>query len=116
MNVNFRKFVVESQKAGKHVIDRCNLTILEESGYEYLYEFLAENKVEIVASLPHFRTSSTDRQRGSGVYEKSITALKKLNKLGYGSDLVLNLVYNPSGLFISSDQKELEQEFKKIPV
>ena len=112
MNSNFRNFVVESRKAGKRVLDRCNLTILEEPGYEYLYDFLAENKVEIIASLPHFRTSSTDRQRGSGVYERSITALKKLNKLGYGNDLVLNLVYNPSGLFISSDQKELEQEFK----
>ena len=113
MNENFRHFVEESRKAGKHVIDRCNLTILEEPGYEYLYEFLADNQVEIVASLPHFRSSNTDRQRGKGVYETSITALQKLNKLGYGKNFPLNLVYNPTGLFISGSQKQLEKEFKE---
>jgi radical SAM/Cys-rich protein len=113
MNVNFRYFVTESKKAGKHVIVRSNLTILEEPGYEYLYDFLAGNEVEIVASLPHFRTSNTDRQRGSGVFERSIIALQKLNDLGYGKKLILNLVYNPSGLFISDSQEELEREFKK---
>ena len=113
MNPNFKYFVLESKKAGKHVIDRCNLTILEEQGYEYLYKFLADNQVEIGASLPHFRPSNTDRQRGSGVYEKSIKALQKLNKLGYGSTLPLNLVYNPTGLYIRSSQERLEKEFKQ---
>jgi len=113
MNENFRYFVKEARKAGKHVIDRCNLTILEEPGYEYLYDFLSDNQVEIVASLPHFRSSSTDRQRGGGVFEKSILALQKLNKLGYGESLALNLVYNPTGLYISSPQEQLEREFKE---
>jgi len=113
MNENFRYFVSESRKAGKHVIDRCNLTILEEPGYEYLYEFLGDNKVEIVASLPHFRSSSTDHQRGVGVFEKSIQVLQKLNDLGYGNSLPLNLVYNPTGLFLSSQQEQLEREFKE---
>jgi radical SAM/Cys-rich protein len=113
MNEYFRYFVIESLKAGKHVIDRCNLTILEEPGYENLYEFLAEHQVEIVASLPHFRSNTTDRQRGDGVFEKSILALQKLNKLGYGKSLPLNLVYNPTGLYISSSQQQLEREFKE---
>jgi radical SAM/Cys-rich protein len=113
MNAHFCYFVTEAQKAGKHVIDRCNLTILEEPGYEYLYEFLAKNQVEIVASLPHFRPSGTDRQRGSGIYDKSILALQKLNKLGYGKSLPLNLVYNPTGIFISSSQEQLKLEYKK---
>ncbi|MDP8210369.1 MAG: arsenosugar biosynthesis radical SAM protein ArsS [Candidatus Stygibacter australis] len=113
MNAHFCYFVTEAIKAGKHVIDRCNLTILEEPGYEYLYEFLAANQVEIVASLPHFRPSGTDRQRGSGIYDKSIIALQKLNKLGYGKTLPLNLVYNPTGIFISSSQEQLEMEYKK---
>lgn len=113
MNTNFEYFVLESKKAGKHVIDRCNLTILEEPGYEYLYEFLADHQVEIIASLPHFRSSNTNRQRGRGVYTKSIIALQKLNKLGYGSNLLLNLVSNPIGLYISTSQKQLEKEFKK---
>jgi len=112
MNANYKHFVLEAKKAGKHIINRCNLTILEEPGYEYLYKFFAENEIEIVASLPHFRSSNTDRQRGSGVYKKSIKALQKLNKSGYGSTLPLNLVYNPSGLFISDSQEELEKEFK----
>jgi radical SAM/Cys-rich protein len=113
MNDNFQYFVEQSRQAGKHVIDRCNLTILEEPGYEYLYEFLSKNQVEIVASLPHFRASSTDRQRGGGVFEKSILALQKLNKLGYGKSIPLNLVYNPTGLFISSSQEQLQREFKE---
>lgn len=112
MNKSFRYFVSEARKEGKQVIDRCNLTILEEPGYEYLYDFLAQNQVQIIASLPHFRARTTNLQRGAGVFEKSITALQKLNNLGYGSKLVLNLIYNPSGLFISSDQTQLEREFK----
>ncbi len=113
INPNFRHLVTESRRLGKHVIDRCNLTILEYEGFEYLYEFLSDNRVEIVASLPHFAKSNTDRQRGAGVYDKSINALKKLNELGYGTELPLNLVYNPVGLFLSAPQKQLEREFKQ---
>jgi radical SAM/Cys-rich protein len=113
MNDHFTYFVQACKKLGKHVIDRCNLTILEETGYEYLYDFLREHEVEVVASLPHFRRTYTNRQRGSGVFEKSIKALKALNKLGYGQKYPLNLVYNPAGAFLSSSQHQLEREFKE---
>lgn len=112
MNEHFIYLVNECKKLGKHVIDRCNLTILEEPGYENLYDFLSDNNVEIVASLPYFRKSHTDMQRGRGVFEKSITALTKLNALGYGNGKVLNLVYNPAGAFLSAGQPALEREFK----
>ena len=115
MNENFRYLVSEARRLGKHVIDRCNLTILEEPGYEYLYDFLKDNQVEIIASLPHYAQDRTDRQRGRGVFDKSMIALRKLNALGYGTEggLPLNLVYNPSGFFLSGDQAELEKEFKQ---
>jgi radical SAM/Cys-rich protein len=113
MNPYFTYLVEQSLKLGKRVIDRCNLTILEEPGFEYLYEFLAGNHVEVVASLPHFRKNYTDRQRGPGVYDKSIRALKRLNQLGYGDDRILNLVYNPVGMYLSAPQKQLEREFKE---
>lgn len=113
INKNFGYIVTESRRLGKHVIDRCNLTILEEPGFEHLYQFLTDNEVEIVASLPHFDQAHTDRQRGEGVFDKSIIALKKLNELGYGRKLPLNLVYNPAGLFLSAPQKQLEREFKE---
>ena len=113
INDNFTYIVEQSRGLGKKVIDRCNLTILEYPGYEYLYDFLPANDVEIVASLPHFSKSHTDRQRGEGVFDTSITALKKLNAAGYGTEHTLNLVYNPAGLFLSSAQKQLEREFKE---
>jgi radical SAM/Cys-rich protein len=109
----FKFLVTESKKLGKHVIDRCNLTILEEPTFEYLYDFLSTQKVEIIASLPHFAKSRTDNQRGKGVFDKSIIALKKLNELGYGKEIPISLVYNPSGLFLSSSQSVLEREFKE---
>ena len=112
MNPLFRYLVDEARALGKHVIDRCNLTILEEPGYEYLYDFLSERKVEITASLPHFSEASTDKQRGPGVFSASIKALQKLNALGYGKDIPLNLVYNPNGFYLSSSQAQLEFEFK----
>lgn len=114
-NPNFRFIAAESKKLGKHVIDRCNLTILEEPGYEYLYQFLYENKIEIIASLPHFAKSRTDNQRGKGVFDKSVLALQKLNDLGYGKekDLQISLVYNPTGIFLSSSENQLEREFKE---
>jgi radical SAM/Cys-rich protein len=109
----FRELVRRVRAAGKHVIDRCNLTILAEPGQEDLADFLSEQQVEIVASLPHFAAQRTDSQRGAGVFEKSIAALKKLNALGYGSRLTLNLVYNPTGVFLSGNQLQLEREFRE---
>lgn len=112
INPFFKKIVLASVGADKRVIDRCNLTILLEPGFEYLADFLAEHQVEIVASLPHYASNRTDAQRGRGVFNRSITALKMLNDLGYGRELPLNLVYNPSGLFLATNQGDLEKEFK----
>lgn len=109
----FMDIVKAAKAAGKHVIDRCNLTILEEPGFEYLYGFLSENDVEIIASLPHFAKARTDSQRGQGVFDKSIIAMKKLNEFGYGKEKKLSLVYNPSGLFLSGSQEQLEREYKE---
>ena len=104
MNPLFRELVVAARELGRHVIDRCNLTILLAKGYEDMPEFLAENQVEIVASLPCYLEENTDAQRGDGAYSKSILALKRLNELGYGMpskdgspELTLTLVYNPVG-------------------
>ncbi|MCK5125606.1 MAG: arsenosugar biosynthesis radical SAM protein ArsS [candidate division Zixibacteria bacterium] len=113
MNENFTFLVEESKRMGKHVIDRCNLTILEHKEYGHLYDFLTNNQVEIVASLPHYSGALTDRQRGRGVFGRSIEALKKLNHKGYGTDLPLNLVYNPNGIYLAAPQKQLEREFKE---
>jgi len=117
MNPNFRWFVEELSARGKHVIVRCNLTIiLANRKYNDLPDFFAQHKVEVVSSLPHFSAKRTDAQRGNGVFGHSIQALQMLNKIGYGqpdSDLKLNLVYNPSGAFLPDDQSVLEAEFKK---
>ncbi|MDF3821911.1 arsenosugar biosynthesis radical SAM protein ArsS [Leptospira sp. 96542] len=112
-NPYFKDLVLGARKLGKRVMDRCNLTILEEPGYDWLYEFLSSNNVEIVSSLPSFIENTTDNQRGKGVFQKSITALKKLNEFGYGTKIPLNLVYNPNGLFLGSGQTVLEKEFKE---
>ena len=99
------------------VIDRCNLTILNEPGYETLSEKLAENQVEIVASMPCYMEDNVNKQRGNGVFESSIEALKKLNHLGYGKtnrSLIMNLVYNPQGASLSPDQVSLEKDYKKF--
>ncbi len=113
MNEHFTYLVETSIKAGKKVIERCNLTILEEEGYGYLYDFLAENRVEIVASFPHYHPKTAENVRGQGVYDKSLRALKKLNQLGYGTKYGLNLVYNPNGFYLVSSQKMLEKQFKQ---
>lgn len=116
LNPHFRYLVHAVREMGLHVIDRCNLTILEEPGQEGLGEFLADHQVEIVASLPCYLRENVDHQRGKGVYDKSISVLKKLNQLGYGqedSNLPLNLVYNPIGSFLPPPQKALEEEYKK---
>ncbi len=112
-NAQFRFLVEESRRLGKHVMDRCNLTIMEEPGFEDLHAFLAFHGVEVVASLPHFAADRTDNQRGRGVFDKSIRGLQKLNGLGYGTTLPLNLVYNPAGVYLSSSQHQLEREFRE---
>jgi radical SAM/Cys-rich protein len=115
MNPYFRYLVTESRKLGVQVMDRCNLTILEEPGYEDLAEFLADHQVDIVASLPCYLQDNVDMQRGNGVFEASINGLKRLNTLGYGSEgsgLQLNLVYNPTGAWLPPTQGELEATYK----
>jgi radical SAM/Cys-rich protein len=114
LHPHFRSLVLRGRELGVHVIDRCNLTILEEPGQDDLARFLAENKVEITASLPCYTEELVDRQRGKGVYEKSIRALKRLNALGYGGGLVLNLVYNPQGPSLPPAQDKLEADYKRI--
>lgn len=117
MNPRFRWFVEELSKLNKQVIVRCNLTIiLANKRYHDLPLFFKEHGVHVVSSLPYFSASRTDAQRGDGVFEKSIKALKMLNEVGYGiegSGLQLDLVYNPSGAFLPSGQKALESEFKR---
>ncbi|MEW4982431.1 MAG: arsenosugar biosynthesis radical SAM (seleno)protein ArsS [Cycloclasticus sp.] len=113
MNPHFQYVVEQASQRGLSVIDRCNLTILEEPGYEYLYEFLASNNVQIVASLPCYSSENVDAQRGNGVFDKSIAALKKLNALGYGKGLDLSLVYNPQGTQLPPQQTTLELEYKE---
>jgi len=115
LHEQFRYLVSEARRLGVHVMDRCNLTILEEPGYEDLARFLAEQQVEVIASLPCYSEENVDAQRGKGSYIKSITALKKLNALGYGiadSGLALNLVYNPQGASLPPPQCQLEQDYR----
>lgn len=116
MNPHFRYLVSEASMLGVQVIDRCNLTILSEDGYEGLAEFLAEHKVEVSASLPCYLGENVDAQRGKGVFSASIEGIKKLNALGYGvegSGLLLNLVYNPTGTSLPPSQAELQLAYKK---
>lgn len=116
MHDGFRQLVREASALGVKVIDRCNLTILFEPGQEDLAEFLAEYKVEVVASMPCYSLENVDRQRGDGVFDKSIAALQKLNALGYGkegSGLTLNLVYNPQGASLPPDQVQLQVDYKR---
>jgi len=116
MNPHFRHLVSEARKLGVRVIDRCNLTILEESGYEDMAAFLAENGVEVVASLPCYLSDNVDAQRGKGTFDTSIRALRRLNALGHGiegSDLNLTLVYNPQGPSLPPSQTELQAAYKR---
>lgn len=115
LNPHFKYLVEQATAMSVHVIDRCNLTILSEPNQEDLAQFLADNHVEIIASLPCYTEDNVDDQRGKGVYQKSINGLKLLNKLGYGkknSLLKLNLVYNPGGAFLPPSQQSLEIDFK----
>jgi radical SAM/Cys-rich protein len=114
---DFRYFVerVKELQPSRHVIDRCNLTILLEHGHEDLAAFLARNEVEIIASMPCYTPENVNAQRGEGVFEGSIVALQLLNSLGYGIDpeLPLHLIYNPVGAFLPPSQAELEADYKR---
>jgi len=117
LNPHFRYLVRAARSLGARVIDRCNLTVLEEPGQEDLAEFLAAQRVEIVASLPCHSEELVDRQRGKGVYAKSIRAILRLNSLGYareGRGLDLNLVYNPQGAALPPPQGALEADYKRV--
>ncbi len=116
LNPHFRHVVVTARARGLRVIDRCNLTILEEPGYEGLARFLADHQVEVVASLPCYLGENVDKQRGKGVFDTSLRALQRLNALGYGraeTGLVLNLVYNPQGASLPPPQETLEAAYKQ---
>ena len=113
MNQEFRRLVKAARELGVRVIDRCNLTILFEPGYEDLADFLAQEGVDISASMPCYSQDNVDKQRGDGVFDKSIAGLQKLNTLGYGDDKPLNLVYNPLGPSLPPNQEKLEQDFKR---
>jgi radical SAM/Cys-rich protein len=117
LNPHFRELVGAARAMGVRVIDRCNLTVLAEPGQEDLAEFLAAERVEIVASLPCYTPELVDRQRGKGVYEISIASIRRLNALGYGreaSGLTLDLVYNPQGASLPPPQAKLEADYKRI--
>jgi radical SAM/Cys-rich protein len=113
LNPNFRRLVARGRELGRHVIDRCNLTILLAPGYMDLPGFLADHRVEVVASLPCYLMENVDKQRGAGVFDKSIEALRRLNAVGYGRDLPLNLVYNPVGPSLPPTQPKLEAAYRE---
>ena len=116
LHPSFRRIVETARGLGRHVMDRCNLTITRLPNYRYLPGFLAEHGVEIVASLPYFQARQTDAQRGDGVFEDSVAALRELNALGYGvpgTGLVLNLVTNPVGAFLPPAQAAAERDWRR---
>lgn len=115
MNPEFKRFVLGARALGAHVMDRCNLTILQQPDYEDMAQFLADNAVEIVASLPCYKEDNVDAQRGKGVFGESIASLQQLNALGYGVDgsgLELSLVFNPQGASLPPPQAALEADYK----
>ena len=116
LNANFRRLVTTARKLGIRVMDRCNLTILEQPGQEGLAEFLARERVEVVASMPCYLEANVEAQRGKGAFDGSIRGLRKLNALGYGRDpgLALNLVYNPQGPALPPAQAALEADYKRV--
>lgn len=117
LNENFEYLITKLRELNLNVIDRCNLSVLFEEGQENTAVLLAKNNVTIIASLPCYEEVNVDAQRGRNTYNKSILALKLLNKLGYGqgkNDLILNLVYNPGGAYLPIEQKELELNYKEI--
>ena len=116
LNANFRRLVTGARALGVKVMDRCNLTILEQPGQEDLRQFLAANGVEVVASMPCYLEDNVEAQRGKGVFDASIRGLKALNAHGYGRDpaLTLNLVYNPQGPRLPPSQAGLEADYKRV--
>jgi len=117
LNIHFRYLVSEARKLGVEVIDRCNLTVLQEPGQEDLAQFLAQQQVTVVASMPCYLEENVDQQRGKGVFQKSIEGLLELNALGYGKGDArrpLNLVFNPQGPSLPPEQFELEKDFKRL--
>ena len=116
LNPHFRELVAEARRRGVHVIDRCNLTILLEPGQDDLAEFLAQQRVEVIASLPCYLEDNVDRQRGAGVFDRSIRALQRLNALGYGRDeaLPLSLVFNPQGPTLPPPQQALQDDYRRF--
>lgn len=117
LHPDFAYLVESARKLGRHVMDRCNLTVIFEPGMDYLPEFFKHNEVELVCSLPCYSEENVDKQRGKGTFDASIRALQRLNEIGYGqsdSDLVLNLVYNPVGPHLPPPQAKLEQDYKRI--
>jgi radical SAM/Cys-rich protein len=116
LNPSFRRLVTAARQSAREVIDRCNLTVLFEPGQEDLPDFLAENRVHVIASLPCYSPSNVDEQRGKGVFDRSIAALQRLNQLGYGrpgTGLALDLVYNPLGAHLPPSQDRLEAVYKQ---
>ena len=116
LHPDFQRIVRHVRTSGRHVMNRCNLTVLLEDEQKHTVDFLADNQVEVIASLPCYSAKNVDGQRGHGVFERSIEGLRRLNARGYGdtqSNLVLNLVYNPSGAFLPPDQTTLEQAYKR---
>ena len=116
LNENFRYLVADALDLGVQVMDRCNLTILNEPDQEDTADFLAEHQVEVIASLPCYLKENVDGQRGKDVFDNSIAGIKKLNALGYGqenSGLLLNLVYNPTGPYLPPSQQSLESDYKR---
>ena len=113
LNPHFRYLVREARALDVHVIDRCNLTVLLEPGQEDLADFLAEQQVEICASLPCYVQENVEAQRGKGVYDASIQAFQQLNALGYGAERILNLAYNPVGPVLPPPQEALEAEYRR---
>jgi radical SAM/Cys-rich protein len=114
LSEHFRHLVETARGAGSRVMDRCNLTILDEPGFAWLPEYFAEHEVEVVASLPCYLDENVAKQRGAGVFAKSIRALRKLNGVGYGRRLPLNLVFNPVGPTLPPPQAELEADYKEV--
>lgn len=117
LNPNFDYLVESAIGLGRHVMDRCNLTVIFEPGKDYLPEFFQRHGVELVCSLPCYSEENVDKQRGKGTFDASIRALQRLNEIGYGQpdgDLILNLVYNPVGPHLPPPQEKLEQDYKRI--
>jgi radical SAM/Cys-rich protein len=111
----FFRYLVEAARAvGAEVIDRNNLTVIEEPGYGWLPEYLAQHRVQVIASLPCYSAENVNKQRGNGVFGRSISALRKLNAVGYGSKLPLHLVYNPLGPTLPGPQAELEADYREV--